>query len=41
MFYETDFVVETLQNLHIDLIVLAGFLWLIPENLIEAFPAFA
>lgn len=38
MFYETDFVVKTLQNLHVDLIVLAGFLWLIPENLIEAFP---
>jgi phosphoribosylglycinamide formyltransferase-1 len=38
MFYETDFVVKTLQNLHVDLIVLAGFLWLVPENLIEAFP---
>lgn len=38
MFYETNFVVKTLQNLHIDLIVMAGFLWLIPENLIEAFP---
>ncbi len=38
MFYETDFVIKTLQNLHIDLIVLAGFLWLIPENLIDAFP---
>ena len=38
MFYETDFVIKTLQNLHVDLIVLAGFLWLIPKNLIEAFP---
>ena len=37
MFYETDEVVEKLQKLDIDLIVLAGFLWLIPENLIRVF----
>lgn len=37
-FYERDFVVEKLQELQTDLIVLAGFLWLIPENLIKAFP---
>ena len=38
LFYQSDKVVKTLQNLQTDLIVLAGFLWLIPENLIEAFP---
>jgi phosphoribosylglycinamide formyltransferase-1 len=38
MFYESDEVVEKLQKLEIDLIVLTGFLWLIPENLIRAFP---
>ena len=38
MFYQSDELVEVLQKLEIDLIVLAGFLWLIPDNLIEAFP---
>ena len=37
MFFESNQVVEILQKLEIDLIVLAGFLWLIPDNLIEAF----
>ncbi len=37
-FYKTNFVVEILKNLQIDLIVLAGFMWLIPENLLKAFP---
>lgn len=37
-FYKTDHVVQLLKNLQIDLIVLAGFLWLIPQNLIQAFP---
>ena len=37
-FYHSDKIVEKLRNLEIDLIVLAGFLWLIPENLIQAFP---
>lgn len=37
-FYQTDSVVRLLQDHQIDLIVLAGFLWLIPENLIQAFP---
>ena len=37
-FYESDEIVKKLQQLDIDLIVLAGFLWLIPENLIKAFP---
>jgi phosphoribosylglycinamide formyltransferase-1 len=37
-FYKTDEIVKLLKNLQIDLIVLAGFLWLIPENLLKAFP---
>ena len=37
-FYESNTVVEQLKNANIDLIVLAGFLWMIPENLIKAFP---
>lgn len=37
-FYKTNFVVDILKNLQIDLIVLAGFMWLIPENLLKAFP---
>src|SRR5690606_15836523 len=31
-------VVEILKERDVDLIVLAGFLWLIPENLIQNFP---
>lgn len=37
-FYETNQVVDLLKSQQIDLIVLAGFLWLIPENLLKAFP---
>lgn len=37
-FIETDGVVQLLRNLQIDVIVLAGFLWLIPQNLLKAFP---
>lgn len=37
-FYDTDAVVNLLKNLQVDIIVLAGFLWLIPENLLKAFP---
>lgn len=37
-FRETEEVVQLLKNLQIDLIVLAGFLWLVPENLLKAFP---
>lgn len=29
---------EELKSLHVDLIVLAGFLWLVPQHLIDAFP---
>tara|TARA_R110001592_G_scaffold138519_3_gene357874 strand:+ start:953 stop:1528 length:576 start_codon:yes stop_codon:yes gene_type:complete len=37
-FQNTNEIVKLLQENEIDLVVLAGFLWLIPENLIEAFP---
>ena len=37
-FYQTDEVVDLLKNLEIEFIVLAGFLWLIPKNLIHAYP---
>ncbi len=37
-FYQTDEVVNLLKRLDIDLVVLAGFLWLVPENLLKAFP---
>ncbi|KAA9355246.1 phosphoribosylglycinamide formyltransferase [Larkinella humicola] len=37
-FYETNRIVELLQKQEIDLIVLAGFMWLIPEALVKAFP---
>lgn len=36
-FYETDEIVTVLKELNPDLIVLSGFLWLIPENIISAF----
>lgn len=37
-FSDSDTVVRLLKGLQTDLIVLAGFLWKIPSNLIEAFP---
>lgn len=36
--YESDKVLNYLKEQKIDLIVLAGFLWLVPHNIIEAFP---
>ncbi|MBE7179019.1 MAG: phosphoribosylglycinamide formyltransferase [Mucilaginibacter polytrichastri] len=36
-FYETDQVLDVLRKLQVDLIVLAGFLWLVPDNLIKAY----
>lgn len=36
-FYDTDNIVKMLKNLQVDLIVLAGFLWLVPKNLLLAF----
>lgn len=37
-FFESDATIRALQAAHIDFIVLAGFLWMIPENLVRAFP---
>ena len=37
-FYHTDNIIDLLKNLDIDLIVLAGFLWLIPKNLLQEYP---
>jgi len=37
-FYNTDCVLNILKSLQPDIIVLAGFLWKIPSNLIENFP---
>jgi phosphoribosylglycinamide formyltransferase-1 len=37
-FYQTDAVIKLLKNLQVDLIVLAGFLWLVPPTLLKAFP---
>jgi phosphoribosylglycinamide formyltransferase-1 len=37
-FYESNRIVEILQNQYIDLVVLAGFMMLIPEAMVQAFP---
>ncbi|MEO5911368.1 MAG: phosphoribosylglycinamide formyltransferase [Pelobium sp.] len=37
-FYQTDKVLTLLKNLNIDIVILAGFLWLVPQNLLKAFP---
>lgn len=37
-FYETDEVLNFLKKKNPDLIVLSGFLWLVPEKIIRAFP---
>jgi len=37
-FYNTTEIVDLLVALKIDLVVLAGFLWLVPSDLIRAFP---
>ncbi|MBE9583967.1 phosphoribosylglycinamide formyltransferase [Mucilaginibacter sp. JRF] len=37
-FYEGDDVIRLLKNLNVDIIVLAGFLWLVPQSLLKAFP---
>lgn len=38
MFYKSDDVILELEKYKINTIVLAGFLWLIPENLIKKYP---
>ena len=37
-FYNTELVLEELKKYEVEYIILAGFLWLIPENLISNFP---
>ncbi|UXX80216.1 phosphoribosylglycinamide formyltransferase [Reichenbachiella carrageenanivorans] len=37
-FYHSNDVIALLQDRKIDLVVLAGFLWLVPQALISAFP---
>lgn len=37
-FIQNDTVIHFLQENRIDLIVLAGFLWMVPESLVKAFP---
>lgn len=37
-FYGSDQIINQLKSANIDLIVLAGFLWKLPANLIDAFP---
>ena len=37
-FYNTTNVVNYLKEMDIDIVVLAGFLWLVPENILQAFP---
>jgi phosphoribosylglycinamide formyltransferase 1 len=36
--YHSNSFLETLQELEIDMVVLAGFLWKIPPTLVQAFP---
>jgi phosphoribosylglycinamide formyltransferase-1 len=36
-FYSSDLILDDLKSKNIDLIVLAGFLWLIPQNLTQNF----
>lgn len=37
-FYENGRVLEYLREQHIDWVILAGFLWLVPEDILNAFP---
>lgn len=37
-FYQSDTIIQLLTDRQIDLIVLAGFLWLVPDNLLRKFP---
>jgi phosphoribosylglycinamide formyltransferase-1 len=37
-FYHTENVLEKLREYRVDAIVLAGFLWLVPDNLLQRFP---
>ena len=37
-FAEVDPIIDILERLNIDVLVLAGFLWLVPEKLLKRFP---
>lgn len=37
-FYDSNNTIHALKAAHIDFIVLAGFLWMIPQNLVQAYP---
>lgn len=37
-FYNSSHVLDYLTEKHIDWVILAGFLWLVPENMLTAFP---
>ncbi|SDZ77993.1 phosphoribosylglycinamide formyltransferase-1 [Arachidicoccus rhizosphaerae] len=37
IFFDTNIYVKELQNRHIDIVILAGFLWKVPANLVVAF----
>lgn len=37
-FFRSDKYIQLLKDYHTDLVVLAGFLWKIPANLVQAFP---
>ncbi|NOU61655.1 phosphoribosylglycinamide formyltransferase [Marinifilum caeruleilacunae] len=37
-FKESNIVIDYLKEMKVDFVVLAGFLWLLPENLIQMFP---
>lgn len=38
LFLNTDTYIKELEARHIDFVVLAGFLWKVPANLVQAFP---
>ena len=38
-FYNSDYVIDLLKRHNVDFVVLAGFLWLVPEHLIREFPS--
>ncbi len=37
-FYDNNITIEHLKSFNIDFIILAGFLWMIPEDLIKTYP---
>lgn len=37
-FYQTEEIISILTEHQIDLVVLAGFLWLVPKNILETYP---